>query len=375
MAITTLGNRRTIRTAILGLLVLPATAWANAGPPYFGGQLTAEPLGIKDVAIEREELTIDLRPLAEGGRARVEAVYHLNNAWAERTLDLLFASGAADVADFRVTFDDRPVPSAPAPAATLPESWKVPKQTPALDGNSPLQYRFYNARAVTPVAFAVVVPEGRHTLKVTYAADAVTHLDGYPTVYRQFAYVLAPARSWAGFGGLDATVHLPAGWRAASTPELGRDGDTLNGHFSDVPADSIALTVQAPAGPAYWPVVYGTLGLFGLAILGGAFVCWRAGRAKGRALAQSRGAGHAWPRSLFVGLLWGLVVLGTGLLATFGSDWVLPSGQASHDGYGRPFAVVGEALLAALLVPVGFAIAQLTAVIVRRQRAAAGERT
>ncbi|HJZ93876.1 MAG TPA: hypothetical protein VKE40_23585 [Gemmataceae bacterium] len=373
MAITPLGDRRPIWIAILGLLALPATGRANVGPPYSGGQLTADPVGIKDVAIEREELTINLRPLAEVGRARVEAVYHLNNAGAERKLDLLFASGSADVAEFRVMFDDRPVPSSRAPSATLPESWKAPKATPALDGDSPLQYPLYHARAVTPVAFAVVVPEGRHTLKVTYAADAGTHLDGYPTVYRQFAYVLAPARSWAGFGGLDVTVHVPDGWRAAATPELTRDGDTLSGHFSDVPADSIALTIQAPAGPAYWPVVCGTLGLFGLAILGGAFVCWRAGRAKGRALARSPDAGHAWPRSVVVGLAWGVVVLGTGLLATFAPDWILPSGHASHYGYGQPLAMIGEVLLAVILVPIGIAIAQLTAVVVRRQWTAVGE--
>src|SRR5262249_10812149 len=95
MAITPLGDRRPIWIAILGLLALPTTGRANVGPPYRGGQLTADPVGIKDVAIEREELTINLRPLAEVGRARVEAVYHLNNAGAERKLDLLFASGSA----------------------------------------------------------------------------------------------------------------------------------------------------------------------------------------------------------------------------------------------------------------------------------------
>jgi hypothetical protein len=90
-------------------------------------------------------------------------------------------------------------------------------------------------------------------------------------------------------------------------------------------------------------------------------------------MGQSPRAGHAWPRSLFLGLGWGVVVLGTGLLATFGPDWALPSGQASHYGYGQPLAAIGVCLLAFLLVIVGFAIAQLTAVIVRRQWVAAGE--
>jgi hypothetical protein len=375
MAISSSHHRRLI-WAVAAVLVFPALVRANVGPPASGGQLTAEPVGIKDVAIERETLSIDLRPLADRGRAHVEAVYHLYNHGAERTLDLLFASGSADVADFRVWFDDRPVASAPVADAKLPESWKAPKETPGIGGGSVLNYPLYHARPVQPLGFALVVPSGRHTLKVAYAADAGEHLYGYPTVYRQFAYVLAPARSWAGFGGLDVTVHVPAGWHAASTPELTRDGDTLTGHFPDVPADSIALTVQAPAGWAYWPAVYGSIGLLVLAVIAGIYLCWRLGRAKGRSLAQSPDFGRtgwrAWRRSVVLSVAWGLAVLATGLLATFGPEWLLPAGQISHYGYGQAFAMIGVALLAICVIPVGFAIAQLTAVFVRREWARAG---
>ena len=82
---------------------------ANVGPPASGGQIVAEPIGIKDIAIAHETLTIDLRPLGTNGRARVEAVYQLQNRGAEKKLDLLFASGSADVSDFYVWLDDQPV--------------------------------------------------------------------------------------------------------------------------------------------------------------------------------------------------------------------------------------------------------------------------
>jgi hypothetical protein len=357
----------------LVLLAAPAVARANVGPPASGGHVVAEPVDVEGVAITRETLAIDLRPLATNGLAQVEAVYHLQNQGPEKKLDLLFASGSASVADFQVWLGSQPVPSVPANDTELPPSWKAPSGTPGFPGDGELDYLRHGSRRVTPVAFTVTIPPGRHDLRVRYAAEAATHLDGYPTVYRQFAYVLAPAKSWAGFGGLDVTIHLPANWRAACTPALAREGDTLTGSFADLPTDAIALTLQAPEGWAYRPLAGASLGLLGLAGFGGAVVCWKGGRASGRHAAISAEAHsgwlsrHAWPKSVGLGAAWGLAVLGTGLFATFGPDWVLPTGQASHYGYGQAFAMIGVVLLSILAVPVGFGIAQLTAVVVRRR--------
>jgi hypothetical protein len=361
----------------LALLLASTAARANVGPPSSGGQLVAEPVGVlRDVAITREALTIDLRPLAGNGLARVEAVYHLYNRGDRKTIDLIFASGADDVADFEVRLDDRRLASAPDPRTQLPESWRPPRYTPGLHGEGELEYLRWHHRRISPVGFTAEIPPGRHTLAVRYAAEASTHLHGHPTVYRQFAYVLAPARAWAAFGGLDVTVVLPPGWAAASTPPLARDGDTLRGSFKGVPADALALTVQAPEGWAYPVVLLGSLGVLGLVLLVGPFVCWWGGRSRGRFIALGGGAGtswlrrHAWPKSLGLGLAWALAILGVGLLATFGPDWVLPAGQVTYYGYGQFFAVLGLLFLGAVAVPVGFAIAQLTAVVVRSRLAA-----
>ena len=65
-------RRRT--TALLccaALAVLAPTTRANIGPRWWG-DVTTEPWGLKDVAIEHEELVIDLRPLADARPVRVE---------------------------------------------------------------------------------------------------------------------------------------------------------------------------------------------------------------------------------------------------------------------------------------------------------------
>src|SRR5437016_12238612 len=101
-------------TSALAVVVLvTAAARANVGPPSSGGQLVGEPAGLRDVHITRETLTIDLRPLADGRRALVEAVYQIDNRGPERTLDLLFINGTPATA-FDVRLDDRPVSSTSA---------------------------------------------------------------------------------------------------------------------------------------------------------------------------------------------------------------------------------------------------------------------
>ena len=159
-------------------LMIPAVAHANVGPPSSGGHVVAEPVGVVGVDITRETLTIDLRPLAGNGLARVEVVYHLRNPGSEKKLDRPIETGS----------------------------------------------------------------------------------------------------SW-----LDR---------------------------------------------------------------------------------------HAWPESIGLGVAWGFAVLVTGMFATFSPDWVLPAGQASHYGYGQALAMFGVFFLSVLALPVGFAIAQLTAVVARRRELA-----
>jgi hypothetical protein len=344
--------------AFYAMLAWTSSATANVGPPNTGGKLAGEPAGIEDIVIERETLTLDLRALADGGAVLVEAIYRLNNNGVERRLELLFAAGS-DVSEFRVTLDEALLATKLVPKADVPASWTAPNKTPPIPGQTSHGELHYKPRNPTLVGFSVTIPTGRHTLKAEYSGEAGVHQYGEPTVFRQFAYVLAPARSWAGFGGLDVTVHVPSGWHAAVTPELSREGDTLTGHFDSVPADSLALTVQAPESSTYQSVKWGTLALLLIALIGGIISCVMFGRRLGKHNAT------AWHWSIAAGLHWAGFVLGTGLLAIFAPDWTL-SGQASHYGYGQAFAVIGVVLLAIVATPLGFGVTLVTAAMSRR---------
>src|SRR5262245_25314373 len=111
---------------VAALLSLPTVSLANMAPQY-RGDLVGEPSGVKAVAITREDLTIDLRPLAHLRPVQVRAVYHLYNSGPKRRLHLLFVTGAPGVEEFSVRLGDQPIASKPQRRSLahwpFPERW------------------------------------------------------------------------------------------------------------------------------------------------------------------------------------------------------------------------------------------------------------
>lgn len=346
------------------MILAPVAASANVGPPSWGGQLAGEPAGITDIAILREDLVIDLRPLADDGLVAVAATYHLDNRAAARHLDLVFASGSGRPTEFRVTLDARLIATAPLPGATLPASWNAPASTPLPGGAGELAYELRDA--AIPVGFTLDVPPGRHELSIAYTASAMRHHHGEPTVLHQFAYVLSPARAWAGFANLDVTVRLPPGWAAGTSPPLTWDHDALHAVFPGVPADAIALTVQAPAG-AYALLRPAGLAVFALVALGGGLAVYLRTRSRERRRLQA-GKLPSGLAAFGRALAWSLGFVATGVFAIFGPDLALPPGQEDHYGYGQGFAAILVGFGAILVLAIGVWVARVAA---RRVHAAA----
>src|SRR5262249_39998087 len=86
--------------ALMTCLALPAAVLANVGPPGSGGNIAAEPSGLEAVAITKETLAIDLRPLAEKKPVEVEAIYHLEKRGEVKQVNLVFVSGSELVENF-----------------------------------------------------------------------------------------------------------------------------------------------------------------------------------------------------------------------------------------------------------------------------------
>jgi hypothetical protein len=367
-----------VGAALLVGFSLPANVRADIGPRWWGDR-AAEPLGLKGVDITHQDLTIDLRPLAAVQPVHVEAVYSLHNPAAARKLDLVFVSGVKGVTDFQVRLGDRLLESRPVlrkhmggHGEEMPKSWQPPPPRLGIDGEA-----YFMGEPISTelelLEFSVELPPGPSTLSARYRArawgaaeylpDHGRPVELYPTVTWQFPYVLAPAREWKSFGGLDVTVYLPEGWQSASAPKLHREGAVLHGHFSDVPADTLMLAARAPVGPELRRATYLYLGLDALLVVAGGVLCWLGGRILGHFRTKYpdrpdvRDLSVAGPALL--ALLWGAAIL---VVQDFAWRGILGSLAGQESPYFYREDVIGFGCLACpqLLValPVGFLTAR-----------------
>jgi hypothetical protein len=315
-----------VYAAGLAGLILISPARANFAPQFWG-DVNTEPWGLKEVAIVHEQLTIDLRPLAALEPANVEVTYDLNNAGASKRLELLFVSGEAGIHDFEAHLANQLVPARVLSREEMrrhldrfPPNWTPPESAPGIDREVTYFVRKHWKWSpdIRPVEFTLELPPGPSTLRVRYRARACGADEGYPTATWQFPYVLAPAREWGAFGQLNVVVQVPDGWQARSTPPLEREGATLRGNFTGLPADILHLATRTPAPPEYYWALRISAALFILTVLAGGILCWWAGRRQGLSLARrcttekDRGKQRAALLAVGLSVLWGAAVLVAG---------------------------------------------------------------
>jgi hypothetical protein len=355
------------------VLALPSRAWANAAPPWRAGSPVGELTGVKDVVIERERLEIDLRPLADGGQAMIYARYNLRNDGAARDIELVFVAGSPVGDESGVQVNGATVPYARAEMTEVPRAWRPPATTPSITGEGTVRgLEYKTTRNQDGLKFTASLEPGANQIQVHYRALPGAYSGREPTRYWQLAYILAPAREWGGFGTLDVTVYLAPDWRAASEPRLMRDGDILGGFFGSIPADALALTVQAP--PPSEARIWSSYALAGAAwvgaAVGGLVLTWRLGRGAGK-WAANRGRSTWWalPGALLAGVIWTALLIGAVFLSTVGqkSLAVPEAQQAWNQGYGMVMAFFVFSVLCLAAVPLGLALAQVAAVRAHRR--------
>lgn len=258
-------------------LVLGMVAWASAPAVAAGNAILTPDLrrefragaGFDEppsmpLAVERESLVLDLRPLENEAPAVVTAEYQLrNDAWggpafgdmqgpvAARAWVLFVAPGMLDA---EARLDERELFVAPVAACGLQPEWRPPSEVPAPDGGmlasrpaATPRARWCGAgrRAVEALRFHLVVPPGTHVLRVRYRVEPGRAAGGHRTL----AYVFGRPERWAGFGAVEVEVRLPPFWRAAGSLPLRRDGNRLVSTFEGLPAAALGLAVRPPDEP------------------------------------------------------------------------------------------------------------------------------
>jgi hypothetical protein len=357
-------QRRAAALLLAALAALPAALWANmAEPPepspVHAGDPVGEPAGgLRSVVVEHERLAIDLRPLARGRPATVEATYFARNDGAARTLRLLFVADGLG-GEARVWLDGRPVANRRAQPGPLPASWRAPATTPALEGGE----LAYEAKHAGALAFQLALAPGRHEIRVRYPAEASAFQTAGLMPVWQLGYVLAPARDWGGFGRLDVRVEVPRGWQAAAAPALRREGNALVGSWRGIPADALALSARAPAPGAGW-----RYGVWAALCAAGLVLCAAGGRITGCALAGSgRSAWWALPISFVLAAAWTIFSM-ISILTIPG--WIRSAAGPFANAYVTSRMSYSAGMMLLLILPVfpviGTIAAQVAAVRARR---------
>jgi len=262
------------------------------------------------VVVERQTLTVDLRPIALEQNPLVEAIYHLRKDGEAQRSELVFTTDGSGAPIGTVTFDGQQLPQTWSKAIpNLPAGWAAPPTVPdpAGDGTGVLPYR--GPPGFVATCYAVQIPPGHHVLCVKFQVKAKVYHGSTPTRAWQFVYGLAPGRHWGGRGKAEVVIKVPQGWLASSTPACQRVGDELRGEL-DFAADSLAVTTQAPWA---WPAGQESLltWVWVGAALGGLVLCPTCGALVGRLLRRMGRTGHwAWLPSSGVAFV-GILTLGT----------------------------------------------------------------
>ncbi len=333
--------------SIVWLLIATTLLNANASPPWRSGTLALEPQGVKDVAIVREKLHFDLKPLMDGKPVNVEATYQLKNSGSARSVELVFITGMNEVASAQCWLGDKLLTSVIEKAGDMPKEWQHPKTTPHPSGNDALSVPFQAQSASTTkwIRFTVPLLPGEQTLKVRYQVQASAYVRSHePARFWQVAYIFAPAKSWQSFGGLNMTIEVPAGWNIATTLPMKRTGDVLTGSWDALPADNFALTTQFPMSEDriksdLLEHIIALVILVG-AIVGSVLLCWKLGEHLAKQQRSSwRGILRSAGLSILLALL-AVVYLSCFVITRYFQTIDLPSSQSNwQNSYGTANAL------------------------------------
>ncbi len=210
------------------------------------GDRTGEPSGeLRKLHIERENLTLDLRPTVAKNPAKIEAHYFIRNDSSERSVDIVFVGVNIEDGNYEVLFDGVPVRTFVVADSTLPKEWQLPdsiENVTEVHKNNRHGIRLQN----NSLRFTLVISHGNHTITVRYKGLLRHDVSRLPVITWYCDYILSPAKQWASFGSLHTTVLLPEGWEAESEPGMIRKGDSLVGEWDIIPRDVMTITLHTP---------------------------------------------------------------------------------------------------------------------------------
>ena len=300
---------------------------------FHEGDPVGEPslfLLLDSMRVLHEKLVIDMQPWEFHEPVRIVATYRLFNAGRGKQVDFLLVAGSLrDSGMFpSVSLNDSLIPGKSFQGDSLHVPWIFPDSTPGFSGADLLYYVFRDST----VLFSPWIKEGENIMTIEYPVLPGRTIDPPSTLYHwQIAYVLSPARRWAGFDSLDVEVLVPEGWEARIEPRMEVEGNRLHGSWSGLPANEIGITARLHLNWIQRQIVQGEsqvmIGGMVFVILLPLFLGIRAGRRLAyRGETAGKGLGSLGLSIFFVDLIpYVTILLYWGIQSLILGDQALPS--------------------------------------------------
>lgn len=224
---------------------------ANVPAPFQGGYAGFEPRGLEDFEAVSERLLIDLSALenydeyTKDNSVKLENTFEFENRAGEKTIELTLPFGK----DYQIYLDDVNL-SVNAGGASNPANtiWKIPEETFWTDGKK-LNYRANNNQAQS---VQIVIPRGRHTLKITQKLAPSSNVTGILTKYWQFAFVFLPPESRRNITKTEYEIKTPANWESVVTPETAGENGVFRGAIGGgTQPRALLITTKMPVPQTY----------------------------------------------------------------------------------------------------------------------------
>lgn len=242
--------RAFLRILLALALLAPRLSRANmAAPPKpHTGDIAGSNV-LRSLSVLREDLRLDLTPLAENHPAAIFARYVIESPRALHDVELLFIACGLDENPYHVTLDGHPLPGRLVSYDSIPEVWKSPKHRN--DANNG-QQQDYSLPGI--ISFRGSLTAGRHIITVNYQASASEDFDPKGQILTRTQgvdYILKPTEDWHSFDHLHLAVRVPDGWSIATNLPLPTDSAGYHtGYWPKLPATQLHITTQKSATPA-----------------------------------------------------------------------------------------------------------------------------
>jgi hypothetical protein len=183
----------------LSILFFLQTSFANGSVKWVEGDPVGEPIGeFKQIGIEEEHLSFDVRPVEYRKPVKVKVVYRIHNQGSDFLADMIFLAPGAETGEIRINQQAVPL------TKTVRKDF-YPLEWEAINIYPRWNWSPYPSQYLVNFLFKMPFRAGENTLEVSYDLKAGQSYREFLTKYH-INYALVPAKHWAYFRKLQVTL-------------------------------------------------------------------------------------------------------------------------------------------------------------------------